>query len=230
MKRQLGYFVILLIIYSCQGKVEKNKEVDKSTLNQSQDDKISDTISYFDDVEYPSSCVEPDTMFMHVDDIRLMITPSGLIYKSDSTLIADLKCDGEIQKMYVDFDADTLYAVVEMTDMDNGWSAVLKMDFSKNKIIWKKALGGFNIGKPVIFHNKIYLSSIGVIAKIDRYKGEFCWKFSNLYDTFESKYGDFERVYFTKRNEVVFVSENVITKKKYQIVVDDLKGKILKKD
>lgn len=239
--RLLGILLMALLLFSCQGKKDKNAVV--STLVSEQDSvsenqkkekykHLDGKVSPFMSVTYVNEFYEPDTMYAAIKDKQYMIDPSGFIYNPDGSVFMNMECDESIdegiQKMYFHVDDDTLYAFLELTDMDCGWSSIVKLDLNKKKIIWRVPFGSFNVGQPVARNNHIYLSSLGTIGKIDQVTGKYKWKYDNLYD--DGKYNNFHRIYFKNDNEIVFAADSLTSDKTHLIVVNDSDGKIICKD
>jgi outer membrane protein assembly factor BamB len=187
----------------------------------------SKNIQYPLSVEY-SFDGEPDTMFVTLNNYKCLITPEGYVFKEDSSLYFNIRCQDEIERLYFyKVDSDFVAIYVD-TDMDGAATFVERIDLTNNKTIWKIDAGGFNLGKPVISDNYAYLSTIGFIGKLDMKSGKFIWKFDNLYD--KGKYNNFKEPTFFKENIVLFESKEHTTGRIDSIIVDDKNGKILRID
>jgi hypothetical protein len=160
---------------------------------------------------------------------NLLINDKGLILKSDNSVYIDLECgDYSISKLYLNNYNGFVLTIIELTDLDNGWSIVELYDKEKNKKKWSIDLCGFNLGCPIIKNDKLFLSTIGCIAKLDLETGEYCWKFDDLYS--EGKYNSFDTIIVKSNNQVIFESKRSFSDIIDRIVIDDAKGKIIKMD
>ena len=84
------------------------------------------------------------------------------------------------------------------------------------------------MAKPLIVDNKAYISTIGFIGKLNLSTGKFEWKFDGLYR--DGKYNSFGTPEFYENGLVMFKSFDAVTKQTNSILIDDKRGKIVKKD
>jgi len=171
---------------------------------------------------------DPQKMHVVLDNDRMLIEKSGKIIGSKGELYLDLGLEGDIQRIWMWKDGPELTVVTELSDTDNGWSQVMKMNVMQKTKMWSTRFGGFNAGEPILVEGKLYLSTIGTIAKMDQSTGTFCWKIENLYDG--SQYNGFEEPVFVNAEQILFRSDRPFVDKMDEILVDDAKGTILRKD
>jgi outer membrane protein assembly factor BamB len=213
--------LILALVTSCNGskdqKSSTSKEIPPFTA------KVQHSIY----VEY-DNINDPKEMHVVLDEERMMVNKRGKIFNSNGSLLVDLDYKGDIQVIYFWKDGSELTTVAELSDGDNGWTEIKKMNVMQKTKVWSTKFGGFNAGVPIIVDGKIYLSTIGAIAKLDQTTGAFCWKIENLYDG--SKYNGFEEPVFVNSRQVSFRSDRPFAKKMDEVLVDDAKGTILHED
>ncbi len=224
----MKHFILGLFIFALLGCNQTKKQEDSVSEKGATITKLireSKRIQYPLSVEY-SFDGEPDTMFVTLNNHRCFITPEGSVFKEDSSLYFNIRCQDLIERLYFYKVDSDLVAIYVDTDMDGAATFVEKIDTFKNKTIWKVDAGGFNLGKPVRIDNDVYLSTIGFIGKLDLTNGKFRWKFEDLYD--KGKFNDFDEPTFFKKNIVLFKSTEHVTKRVDSILVDDEAEKIIK--
>lgn len=213
MKNILVFTISLLIIYSfCF--ITKEEQTNLTTTK-----KLKEAAS----VEYKDIFGDPDTMYIGFNKERLMITPKGKIFKNNELFI-DLEMEDEeflIESLYFIFEKDFIIAIYTETDMDYAGSVTKKVSLKDKKVNWTLHCGGFNMSKPLYNDKYIYISTIGGIYKIDYTKGEFDWKFEDLYEN--DKYGSFKQPIFQNDTLIIFTSYSDTIK------VDDKNKKIILK-
>ena len=101
-----------------------------------------------------------------------------------------------------------------------------RINIDLDSIIWEASIPGFNLAKPIFTNNKVYVSSIGFVGKLDLNTGSYDWQFDDLYK--DGKYNSFSQPKFFKTDLVLFTSEKFDTGKIDSILIDDSKGIILK--
>jgi len=221
MKTPVFFLLLLAIFFSCDGaKVQKtssSKEIPSFTAE----------VEHSIYVEY-DNINDPQKMHVILDQERMLVDKSGKIFTPDGSLLVDLGFGGNIQVIYFWKDGAELTVLAELSDGDNSWTEVEKMNVMQKSKVWSTKFGGFNLGVPIIVNGKIYISTIGALAKLDQESGTFCWKIENLYDG--SKYNGFEEPVFVNSKQVLFRSDRPFVDKMDEVLVDDDKGTILRKD
>ncbi len=217
MKKILLFTILIIVNFSFSSIThEKNTNPTK---------KLKEATS----VEYTDVFGEPDTMFVSFNNERLMITPEGKIYKNNKLFI-DLEMEDEyfeIESLYFIFEEDFIIAIYTETDMDYSGSVAKKVSLKDNKVKWTLYLGGFNMSKPLYDDKYIYVSTIRGIYKIDYSKGEFYWKFDDLYDN--GKYNSFNQPIFHNDTVLIFTSKRYDQSYPDTIMIDDKNKKIILK-
>jgi outer membrane protein assembly factor BamB len=221
MKTPVFSLLLLALFYSCN-----NSKVQK-TCSSNEIPPFTAQIQHSIYVEY-DNINDPQKMHVILDQERMLVNKSGQIFSPDGSLLIDLGLGADIQVIYLWKDGSELTIVAELSDGDNGWTVIEKMNLMQKHKVWSTKFGGFNAGVPVIVNGKIYVSTIGALAKIDQSNGSFCWKIENLYDG--SKYNGFEEPVFVNSEQVLFRSDKPFVDKMDEVLVDDVKGTILRKD
>ena len=221
MRASFFLLVPLAFMVSCGGS-NKQKTSDSKELKA-----FTPEVQHSLYVEY-DNINDPQQMHVVLDRERMLVDKNGKIFSPDGTLYTDLELSGSIQVIYFWKDGPELTVLAELSDGDNGWTEIEKLNVMQKKKIWSTRFGGFNAGVPIIANGKLYMSTIGALAKLDLSTGEFCWKIENLYDG--SKYNGFEEPVFVNAGQVLFKSDRPFVDAMDEILVDDLKGTILRKD
>jgi len=221
MKASLFLLLPLAILASCSGaKDQKTSSTDNVV-------KFAPAVQHSIYVEY-DNINAPQKMHVILDRERLLVDKDGKIFSADGNLYTDLGLGGAIQVIYFWKDGSELTILAELTDGDKGWTEIEKFNVMQKRKLWSTRFGKFNAGVPVIAEGKMYISTIGALGKLDVATGQFCWKIENLYDG--SKYNGFEEPVFVNAQQVLFRSDRPFAGGKDEILVDDAKGTILRKD
>jgi hypothetical protein len=221
MKPSLLILLLATVFAACSGnKEQKDKQVEAPKA-------FTPTVQHSIYVEY-DDINDPQKMHVILDRERMRIDKDGKMYAPDGSLYADLHLGGDIQVIYFWKDGPELTVLAELSDGDNGWTLIEKVNVMQHKTLWSTKFGGFNAGVPIIANGKMYVSTIGALGKLDVTTGQFCWKIEQLYDG--SKYNGFEEPVFVNAEQVLFRSDRPFADKMDEVLVDDLKGTILRKD
>jgi outer membrane protein assembly factor BamB len=221
MKVSLSILIPLTFLAACSGVKDQKNSASKEV--QAFKPEVQHSLY----VEY-DNINDPQKMHVVLDRERLLVDKSGTIYTPDGDVYADLDLGGSIQVIYMWEDGPELTVLAELSDGDNGWTEVEKLNVMQKKKIWSTRFGGFNAGVPIIANGKMYLSTHGALGKLDISTGHFCWKIENLFDG--SKYNGFEEPVFVNASQVLFRSDRPFVEKMDEILVDDLKGTVVRKD
>ena len=243
MKQKNIYFLLFLfILLACNNKANKNTEIQVMEDIEDAKDLLSDTATIQNYVFIPinrntqkaievayDDDVEPDTMYVNLFNEDLIITRDGEIYKND-LLVFELELEEffAIEKLFfIPIEKDELVAIYTDTDMDCSGSVVQRISLKSNKILWSVNFGGFNMAPPVYIDDCVYLSTIGVLAKLNYLTGKFDWKFEDLYD--KGKYNSFGFPHFYENDIVLFTSKKYDSPVPDSIFIDEKLKKIIKK-
>ena len=221
MRISVFFLLLLVIFFSCNNVKEQKTSSSKEIPPFTAEVKHSIYVEY-DNIN------DPQKMHVILNQERMLVDKSGKIFSPDGSLLVDLGFGGTIQVIYFWKDGPELTVVAELSDGDNSWTLVEKVNVMQKTKVWSTKFGGFNAGVPIIVNGKIYISTIGALAKLDQATGAFCWKIENLYDG--SKYNGFEEPAFVNSKLILFRSDRPFVDKMDEVLVDDIKGTILRKD
>jgi len=200
MKSIFLYFIFLLLANSCNNSSHQNSSNNEIAQNIAFPSLAINKNSYLKGTE--------DTLFIQSNFITAEIRPNGFLYWGIK--LADslkLTSDMFVSRAYY-YEIDTLlYLFLEESDMDCGASNVVKINIPQRKIIWKAGMNGFNLGLPYLKDNYAYVTTIGIIGKLNLMKGEYIYKFSDLYDNKKYSFNKFDTILFSE-NLTYFISEN----------------------
>ncbi len=220
MKPSVFFLLPLVILASCSGGKDQTTSTSKVAKV------FTPNVQHSIYVEY-DNINDPQKMHVILDRERMLVEKIGKIYAPDGRLYADLELGGNIQVIYFWQDGAELTVLAEVSDGDNGWTEIEKVNVMQKKIVWSTRFGGFNAGVPIIANGKMYVSTIGALGKLDVVTGKFCWKIENLFDG--SKYNGFEEPVFVNAQQILFRSDRPFVDEMDEVLVDDLKGTILRK-
>jgi hypothetical protein len=125
---------------------------------------------------------------------------------------------------YAPYEND-LIIVFQMENSEYGGSSAARIDGETLKPKWVSAVASFNLGKPIIKGNGLYVTTIGAIGKINVDTGEFFWKHTDLYDQETQDFNSFKMPVFSG-TKVIFQGEIYNTCPK-RVEVNDADGTIL---
>ncbi|HTF02488.1 MAG TPA: hypothetical protein VK826_00625 [Bacteroidia bacterium] len=140
----------------------------------------------------------------------------------------DLEAEFLIDEIFIHrIDDQHFFVVWQETDhlgINSKW-ALYKLGTKKPE--WIKSHGEPDPGQPVIDGDYAYVSTLGMIGKIDMRNGQYAWQHDSLYDPMKFKYKTFERplIYPTL---VCFFDKPIRGRKSNRdsIWVNDVTGKI----
>lgn len=221
MKTPIFPLLLLVVFFSCSNSKEQKTSSSKVIPP------FTAIVQHSIYVEY-DNINDPKEMHVVLDQERMMIDKRGKIFSPNGTLFVDLVFNGNIQRIFFWKDGSELTVVAELSDGDNGWTEVKKVNVMQKTTVWSTKFGGFNAGVPIIVDGKIYISTIGALAKLDQTNGSFCWKIEDLYDG--SKYNGFDEPVFLNSKQVLFKSDRPFVDEMDEVLVDDITGSILRKD
>jgi hypothetical protein len=217
----------LIICVSCHLKQDQKISEPKTTTSTGSLIRDNKRIEYSIHASGNSDFL-PDTLFFNLQGNKLMVTSNGKVYKPNDSLLFDIRAEFQIADLYLYPIDNDIVAVYVDDDGDAAGSFAKRISLSNDRIIWTTEVGAFNLGKPVIYNNYMYLSTIGFIGKLNLNTGKFDWKFENLYD--EGKYNGFSEPGFYKNSLVAFAAKQPVAARIDTIVVDEKQGKIVRKD
>lgn len=129
-----------------------------------------------------------------------------------------------IEKVFLHMSGDTLFAFYTETDSEGAGSMFEKIDLKNKKRLLKTAIEGFNLGKPAIRGQYVYVTAIGSIGKLNLNTGKYAYSDVDLYDREKYSFNSFDTIVF-RRNETIFVSKNYHSGHMDSVIVNEQTGK-----
>lgn len=215
--RQLLYISTFLFLTSCGD----NKTVDSSvTLTNTQTSIEFPTKAQFKNPDRP---VE-DTLIATVDKIDFLISPEGKMFWGQNP--ADtirLLTDVIIEEAFLHLKGDTLLIFYTETDHEGATSRFEKINLTSRQRILKAEIQGFNLGLPYIIDNYAYVTTIGVVGKLNLNNGQYIYQYFDLYDDKKYSFNSFDTIVF-KDSLTFFLSENSNGKRIDSLIVNEKTG------
>lgn len=131
-----------------------------------------------------------------------------------------------VEKVFLGSTKNHLIVTYQMNNGEEGASKTAAFTKKGLAQVWSLNLRGFNLSKPVIEDETMYVSTIGFVAKIDLKAGKFNWKHEDLYETRKLNAVDS----ITRNGDVIeFKGENHTHAGTEPVIVnvDDRTGKII---
>ena len=211
---------MFILLISCQSTTRPKDEISQNTEKKTSTQEISvlkTEVSFPLSVGYLNNN-DSDSMFLNLDNERLIITPYGKVLKSGN-IYFDIKSEDEIKSLFILPKNSDFIVFYVSSDGDGGYSYAKKIIPAQNQIIWETSIFAFNLASPAIVGDYAYLSTFGFVGKLDLRNGKFVWKFEDL----NKKYTSFSPPQFLKDSIVLFMRKPYID----SILIDDLNCKIL---
>jgi len=123
--------------------------------------------------------------------------------------------NGNLLVFYTDTDSEMAGSKVELLNRETG------------EVIYSNDIWGFNLGQPIIFGMKSYVTAIGFVGKLDLRTGKYDWKHHDLYDHQKDSFNSFDSV-DVGESMVEFISLHHRNKTEDKVIVDDKTGKIIR--
>lgn len=131
----------------------------------------------------------------------------------------------DVEKVYLDSTKDHLIVTYQMHNGEEGSSKTAAFTKKGLAQVWSQNLRGFNLEKPLIEDETMYVATIGFVAKIDLKTGKFNWKHEDLYQSHKfngpdsiERHGD--RIDFKGTVHTLQGDQHIV------VSVDDKTGKI----
>jgi hypothetical protein len=161
-----------------------------------------------------TTILDPYKLIINANNEYLLSKSGQVVAKNNLINIQE----ASIVRYYSHIINNNLYIYYQaLSGEDGDISKLVNIDIKINKILWQTAVGGVNIGEPVIFNDNIYLTAMGTVAKISLKSGEKIWIHDNLYE--DGNANSFGRIVQSK-DDIVFTDDN-----NRKIAVNDMDGK-----
>jgi hypothetical protein len=136
----------------------------------------------------------------------------------------DLKANrGHIEQLYFIEHEGDLVLLYELSDDQNGWGYITRLNQSTRKFKWVAGISGSNLGPALVETNYVYLTGGSLIAKLDLQSGAYVWKQEGLREKYSSSFQVFQAPWI--KGDHVFFREDLEPFKTME--VDKLSGKII---
>ena len=149
-----------------------------------------------------------DSLFATIDNINFIITPKRKLIWFDKTLNKiSLNTKLSIDNAYLYKIDNVLFVFYTETDFNVSTSRVEKIDLKNKKQIWQNEIYGFNLGLPSIKDNFAYVTTIGMVGKLNLETGKYIYQYTDLYDSEKTSFNSFNEIVF-KDSLTFFLSKN----------------------
>ncbi len=213
--KQLIYILIIISFFSCseKGKTNTPKNIDK----------VSTKILFPVKAKHTSG-FEEDTLITQIDKIDFTITPTGkILWGQNNSNTFQLDTDLIVEESYLFKSRDTLFIFYTETDHEGATSRLEKINLLTKKRILTAEIQGFNLGLPHIKDNFAYVTTIGVVGKLNLKNGKYKYQYFGLYDDKKYSFNSFDTIIF-KDNLTMFLSKNYHSKRIDSIIVNEKLG------
>lgn len=170
-----------------------------------------------------------------IGDYIYYCSAKGIVERSDTTgsnrqKLFDLKVHFIIDKVYLLPLTDDDYIISWQETTYSGLNSnVIRISTSKEQPLWTINYKAPDPGIPVVSNGCVYLSTLGIISKVNIENGQHEWLHDSLYETTSLKYKRFDmpRLY---NHTVVFFDFPIQGRKgkRDSIWVDDRTGKVIR--
>ena len=215
--RQLTYILTILFLTSCGD----NKTVDNSlTLPKTQTNIRFPIEAKFKNPDRPVK----DTLIATVDKTGFLITPGGkMFWGHNSADTIHLLTDVIIEKAFLHLGGDTLFIFYTETDHEGATSRFEKINLTSRQRILATEIQGFNLGLPYILDDYAYVTTVGVVGKLNLDNGQYAYQYFDLYDDKKYSFNAFDTIIF-KDSLTIFLSENRNGKRIDSLIVNEKTG------
>jgi outer membrane protein assembly factor BamB len=141
----------------------------------------------------------------------------------------DLKAEFMVDHIFVRRVNGTYFVAWQETDHEGVKSYFAAYKEGANDALWKRKFETPNPGNPVLDGNFAYVSTLGMVGKIDLSNGSFKWKYDSMYNQLNGAYKNFDPAYVYD-DRVLFIDLPIAGKriKRDTIKVDPETGVRLK--
>ena len=165
-----------------------------------------------------------DTLIVTVDKTDFFITPVGKIFWGQNPAdTIHLLTEVNIEKAFLHLSNDTLYIFYTETDSEGATSRFEKINLTSRQRILTAEIQGFNLGLPYIIDNFAYVTTIGVVGKLNLDNGQYIYQYFDLYDDKKYSFNSFDTIVF-KDSLTFFLSKNTNSKRIDSLIVNEKIG------
>lgn len=215
--RQLIYISTFLFLTSCGN----SKKADNSETLMNSQTKFKFPVKA--EFKNPDRPVE-DTLIATVDKTDFLITPEGKMFWGQNPAdTIHLMTDVIIEKAFLHISGDTLFIFYTETDHEGATSRFEKINLASRQRILKAEIQGFNLGLPYIIDNFAYVTTIGVVGKLNLNNGQYIYQYFDLYDDKKYSFNSFDTIVFND-SLTFFLSQNRNGKRIDSLIVNEKTG------
>jgi outer membrane protein assembly factor BamB len=216
---------LLIIFAGYQSSINEKRVIAEKAISANMVDTLMLNVEYPIHVEY-TSAVDSDTMFFYMGNDKLLITPKGNVTKNNKPFL-EIHPAGNIKKVFpfiIGTDIVTIYSFSTL-DGESG-SFAKRISLKQNNVIWETSINGFNLARPVLIGNYVYLSTIGFVGKLNITNGKFIWEFDDFFKN--GNFISFNEPVFYKDSVVLFTEKSPSNATASSILIDDRNSRVLK--
>ena len=173
---------------------------------------------------HPDNSFE-DTLILKTSEGMYEISPTGL-FKVINGDTVQLETKVIVEEAFIFQDTEYYYLFFTETDHEGATSLLHKIEKQKLTIEHTEQIVGFNLGQPIIYDGKAYVTAIGFIGRLNLATGEYDWKHDGLYDHNKYSFNSFDTVMIGE-NHVEFISENYSSQHLDKVIVEKETGEIV---
>lgn len=140
-----------------------------------------------------------DDFYVRIGDSLYYCNYKGIFQSSDTignrnAQLFDLKAEYLIDIVYfMPISADQFFLCWQETDHKGVYSYFAVYQRGNNTPVWKRFVKAHSPGQPVIDSADVYISSLGMIGKLDLYSGSVIWQHDSLFEPLALRYKEFAR-------------------------------------
>ncbi len=235
--KKLYFLFLLVLVYSCGSKPETVSDTVKKDSGVKVPVKID---SLRKKLTYPKvmSVVRKtayDDFYVRVEDSAYFCNYKGLFQSADTlgnrkSRLFDLKAGYLIDLVYFMPLSDNQFFVAwQETDHKGVFSHFAVYNRGKDTPAWKRSIKAHSPGQPVIDSSDVYISTLGMVGKVDIATGTLKWQHDSLFDPISLRFKQFERpILYT--NTACFYDMPIKGKKNKRdtVWVNESSGKIVR--
>ena len=188
--KQATYILLIVFLWSCS--------------EHKQRDVIKDDGNVLPKIQFPVlakqnnvDVFEDDTLFAKVDNVTFTITPTGkLLWGQNSADTIQLLANMIVERALLYLKVDTLFVFYTETDHEGATSRLEKINLNSRQRILTAEIDGFNLGLPYILDNFVYVTTIGVVGKLNLDNGQYIYQYLDLYDDEKHSFNSFDTIIF----------------------------------
>ena len=166
-----------------------------------------------------------DTLIVTVVNTDFVITPQGKMFWGQNPAdTIHLLTDVIVERAFLHLSGDTLFIFYTESDHDGATSRLEKINLASRQRIFTTEIQGFNLGLPYILNNFAYVTTVGMVGKLNLDNGQYIYQFFDLYDEKKYSFNNFDTIQF-KGSLTMFLSK--IGKRTDSLIVNEKTGDMI---